>query len=241
MTQRAQRRNGSGAGILAGVSRRSRWLVLLGLLLLVGVSLLAGSRTSVGDPAPPIPAAPVVAAGPPAQPAPARGLPPTGPSVRTPTPAPAPSAPVTAPAPPPVIDEGYPVKLDRLRAEIPRNRYWVDLAPTDDPDVLRRRETEAAGWNQLYGRVLSGTANEVEIRSWIDHRRQVSEDAIDFAQRVLAEHGAELPDRDRGLLELAIDMHRTRLAELPRQESEARARKAEQDRRRAAWTGTTTP
>jgi len=135
------------------------------------------------------------------------------------------------------VDEGYPVNLEKLRAEIPRNRYWIDSAPTDDPEVLKRRETEAAGWNDLHGKVLSGTASTPEIRTWVDHRRQVSEDAIEFAQRVLAEHGSELPERDRGLLELAIEMHRTRLAELPRQESEAQTRKAEQDRRRAAWNG----
>jgi hypothetical protein len=134
-----------------------------------------------------------------------------------------------------VIDEGYPVNLEHLRAELPRNRYWLDSAPTKDPEVLKRREAEAAGWNDLHGKVLSGTATSDEIRTWVDHRRQVSEDAIEFAQRVLDEHGSELPDRDRGLLELAIDMHRTRLAELPRQESEAEARKAEQDRRRAEW------
>jgi hypothetical protein len=133
-----------------------------------------------------------------------------------------------------MLDEGYPVNLELLRAEIPRNRYWIDSAPTDDPDVLKRREAEAAGWHELHGKVLSGTASTSEIRTWVDHRRQVSQDAIEFAQRVLAEHASELPERDRGLLELAIEMHRTRLAELPRQESEAQARKAEQDRRRAA-------
>jgi len=141
----------------------------------------------------------------------------------------------------PVVDEGYPVNLDRLRAEIPRNRYWVDSVPTRDPEVLKRRETEAAGWNELYGKVLSGTASTEEIRTWVDHRRTVSEDAIDFAQRMLTEYGSALPERDRGLLELAIEMHRTRLAELPRQEAEARARKDEQDRRRAAWNGAATP
>jgi hypothetical protein len=140
-----------------------------------------------------------------------------------------------------VVDEGYPVKLERLRAEIPRNRYWTDWAPTDDPDVLKGREAEAAEWNQLRGKVLSGTASDSEIRAWIDHRRQVSEDAIDFAQRALSEHGSELPDRDRGLLELAISMHRTRLEELPRREAEARARKVEQDRRRAEWNGLPPP
>ncbi|HET9035926.1 MAG TPA: hypothetical protein VFN45_06965, partial [Myxococcaceae bacterium] len=151
-----------------------------------------------------------------------------------------PSPPFSSP-PAPLIDEGYPVNLERLRAEIPSNRYWLDSAPTDDPEVSKRREAEAAGWNQLHGKILSGTASDSEIRAWIDHRRQVSEDAIEFAQRVLAEHGSELPDRDRGLLELAISMHQTRLEELPRREAEARARKAEQDRRRAEWNGRPTP
>ena len=133
------------------------------------------------------------------------------------------------------------MSLEQLQAEIPRNRYWVDWAPTEDPEVLERRQADKAAWNDLHGKVLSGTASDSEIGAWIDHRRQVSQDAIEFAQRVLAEHGSELPDRDRGLLELAISMHRTRLDELPRQESEARARKVEQDRRRAAWRGQPQP
>jgi len=143
--------------------------------------------------------------------------------------------------PVPLVDEGYPVNLEQLRAELPHNRYWTDQAPTRDPEELRRREADAAGWSQLLGKVLSGTGTNAEIRAYFDHRRQVSEDAIEFAQRVLAEHGAELPDRDRGLLELAVDMHRTRLAELPHEEAKAQARKVEQDRLRAQWKGGTTP
>jgi hypothetical protein len=145
-----------------------------------------------------------------------------------------PPAPLLASAAPPV-DIAYPVDLERIRAQIPGNLYWTTQAPTTDPEVRRRREDASAGWNRLYGKVLSGTATDAEIRSHIDHRRQVSEDSIEFAELILADYGRELPDRDRGLLELAVDMHRTRLAELPRQEEEARARKAEQDRRRAAW------
>jgi hypothetical protein len=158
------------------------------------------------------------------------------------------SSPVKPPPPPapdspaaPVVDEGYPVDLERIRAQIPRNLYWTDQAPTNDPEVLRRREADAAAWNVLHGKVISGTASDAEIRTWFDHRRQVSEDAIAFAERVLSGHASELPERDRGLLELAVDMHRTRLAELPRQEAEASARKAEQDRRRAEWQGRSPP
>jgi hypothetical protein len=143
-------------------------------------------------------------------------------------------APLLASAAPPV-DIAYPVDLERIRAQIPGNLYWTTQAPTTDPEVRQRREEASAGWNRLYGKVLSGTATDPEIRSYFDHRRQVSEDSMEFAELILADYGRELPDRDRGLLELAVDMHRTRLAELPRQEEEARARKAEQDRRRAAW------
>jgi hypothetical protein len=218
------------------VSGRSRWLLLLvGLLVAGGVAELAARQPSTTEVAPAptpavtanVPAPPPALARLPARPSPA------------PTPGPAQAPPPLVPVP--VVDEGYPVNLDRLRAEIPRNRYWVDSVPTKDPEVLKRRETEAAAWNQLHGKVLSGTASTDEIRTWMDHRRQVSEDAIEFAQRVLDENGSELPERDRGLLELAIDMHRTRLAELPREESDARARKDEQDRRRATWNGATTP
>jgi len=218
------------------VSRRFRWvLLLLGLLLAAIAAGIAASRRA--EPLAVTPGAPPAVAPasrppiPPPPPALARAssTPPRVAQVPDPPPGPFLSSPAS------VIDEGYPVNLARLRAELPRNRYWLDSVPTNDPEVLRRREAEAAGWNDLHGKVLSGTATSDEIRTWVEHRRQVSEDAIEFAQRVLAEHGSELPDRDRGLLELAIDMHRTRLAELPRQESEAQARKAEQDRRRAEW------
>ena len=151
------------------------------------------------------------------------------------------SASVQDPGLGPVVDEGYPVSLEQLRTELPSNRYWTDQAPTRDPEELRRREADAAGWNQLLGKVRSGTASDPEIRAYFDHRRRVSEDAIEFAERVLAAHGTELPDRDRGLLELAVDMHRTRLAELPGEEADAQARKVEQDRRRAEWKGGSTP
>ncbi len=144
-------------------------------------------------------------------------------------------------SPDPPLDPGYPVDLDRIRAQIPGNLYWSTQAPTDDAETKRRREQESSAWNVLYGKVLSGTASTSQIRSYFDHRRQVSEDAIEFAELVLADDGSQLPDRDRGLLELAVQMHQTRLAELPRQEAEAEARKEEQDRRRAEWNGRPPP
>jgi hypothetical protein len=52
---------------------------------------------------------------------------------------------------------------------------------------------------------------------------------------VLADYGDELPEQERGLYELSIHMHRTRLLELPRQEQDALARGQAQTQRREAW------
>ena len=219
------------------MSGRARWLLLLVLLVVAGIGLVVGFRSDRGI------AASRGQSTSSASPAPPTGARTTSSVLRAPrAPASSPqtSGPTRAP-PSAVVDEGYPVNLEAIRAQIPANSYWTDSAPTEDLEVRRRREAAAAGWNELYGKVLSGTASDAEIRRYFDHRRRVSEDAIEFAELVLADHGAELPERDRGLLELAVDMHRTRLAELPREESEARARKAEQDRRRAEWKGAPTP
>ncbi len=221
------------------VWRRLRW-VLVVVVLVVGTMALRAASRGAADASP----APVGRGAPAARPAAATLV--TPPPARTAGPA-APTPVIAAPGttvpaiPAPMVDEGYPVDLARIRAQLPHNGYWTDSAPTDDPEVLRRREADSAGWNVLYGKVLSGTATDGEIRAYFDHRRQVSEDAIEVAELILADHGSELPERDRGLLELAVDMHRTRLSELPRQESEARDRKAEQDRRRAAWQAAPVP
>lgn len=129
----------------------------------------------------------------------------------------------------------YPVDLERLRARIPDNLYWRLGAPTKDPQALAARAEEEKRWNELYGKVLSGTASEEEIRRYYDHRRQLSEDYVAFARLVLAEYPDELPERDRGLYELSIEMHTSRLAEIPRKIEEALARKQEQDRKREEW------
>lgn len=129
----------------------------------------------------------------------------------------------------------HPVDLARLRAMIPDNVYWQLGAPTDDPQVLRSREEDEQRWNDLYGKVLSGTATEEEVRRYYEHRRQVSEDYIELASLVIEEYGEQLPEHERGLYELSIEMHTTRLAEIPRKIEDALARKQDQDRRREEW------
>lgn len=131
--------------------------------------------------------------------------------------------------------EVYPVDLERLRAKLPDNLYWQLGAPTQDPQVLRLRAEEEHRWNELFGKVQSNTATEEEIHRYYDHRRQVSEDYLAFAKLVLAEYGDKLPERDRGLYELSIKMHTTRLEEIPRQTEEALRRREAQGKRRQEW------
>lgn len=231
----------SGAISVAIVKSRTRWVLAgltLGMVALLTARGLAGGR--VGAPwtgsragaSATLPITNSTAPSSPSRVAPtAVGLP----TALTPQP------PRGAASDPPPLDPGYPVDLDRIRAQIPGNLYWSTQAPTDDPETKSRRDQESSAWNVLYGKVLSGTASASQLRSYFDHRRQVSEDAIEFAELVLADYGSQLPDRDRGLLELAVQMHQTRLAELPRQEAEAKARKEEQDRRRAEWNGRPPP
>ncbi|QRK14170.1 hypothetical protein JQX13_49380 [Archangium violaceum] len=131
----------------------------------------------------------------------------------------------------------HPVDLAKLRERLPDNLYWELSAPTKDPQVLQKRAEEGLRWNELYGKVQSNTASEEEIHQYYEHRRRVSEDAIAFASQVLQEYGDQLPEQERGLYELSIRMHRTRLDELPRQTEDALARKRTQDQRRKEWLG----
>ncbi|GHG62775.1 hypothetical protein GCM10012319_01790 [Comamonas sp. KCTC 72670] len=202
-------------------------------LTLVVVALVYALRSEVE------PASPEVAAvaEPVAPPAPAQH------GGRTPAPPPR-SMPVPAPVdltrpPEPVEDENtpkvHPVDLQVIRARLPHNLYWEMAAPTKDPAVLEQREASTRHWNELYGKVLSAEASVEQIREYYGHRRKVSEDFITFSQAVLSQYDDVLPDRDRGLYELSIDMHRTRLAELPAQEQDALERREAHERRREAW------
>jgi len=159
----------------------------------------------------------------------------------TPDPAPAASSPPPrppAPAAAPLLtpsEEQYPVDLAELRARLPGNAYWQMGAPTEDAEALRARAEHARRMNDLYGKVLSGTGSEEEIRRYYEERRRISEDYIQLSALVLREAGDRLPERDRGLHELTIQMHRDRLAAIPREIDQAIARKREQDRKREEW------
>ena len=148
--------------------------------------------------------------------------------------APTPALPASAPG---AIDEdeepdelptdgesAYPVDLEAMRRRMPENRYWTLDAPTTDAAVLRMREERKKADNALLGKILLTTATEQEIDEYYAERQRVSEDYMKFAAQVLADHRDQLPERDIGLYELTIRLHRGRLDQNPgRQGRGARA------------------
>ncbi|MHA7629171.1 hypothetical protein [Corallococcus sp. M7] len=219
------------------MSTHARWKLPLGtagvLVLAVGAWLVFGGQapedaSPVAAPAPvtqaPAPPPPVFASTPAVPRAKDGGLDLVG----------AATAQVQAAAPDPEAAP-YPVDLEALRAKLPGNLYFEMDAPTKDPAELSRREGVKAKWNALYGKVLSNEASEEEVHQYYEHRRQVSEDAIAFATTMLQDYGDKLPSEHRGLLELSVNMHRTRLAEIPRQESEALSRRESHAQRQKEW------
>lgn len=118
----------------------------------------------------------------------------------------------------------YPVKLDALRSRMPDNRYWALGAPTADPAVARARAERAERDNRALGRIQANEASTDEIHAYYTERRAISRDYLQIAQTVLAEQGAALPERDRGMFELSVTLHRARLQQIDRDESDALAR-----------------
>jgi type IV secretory pathway VirB10-like protein len=226
----------------ANVRKALPWIAATAVVALTAVLLLRE------EPDAPRPAEEAAAPAPAPQPRPLASPPPAE-AFASPAPgleAVAGALPPPLPAQVPEPEEGppkpYPVDLERLREKLPGNLYWEVAAPTKDPEVLKKREAEARRWNEQYGKVLSGTATEAEVREYYAYRKKLSEDFLAFATTVLDEYGGELPERDLGLYQLSIDMHRTRLAELPRQEADSLAHREAQQRRREAWRqGQSTP
>jgi len=120
----------------------------------------------------------------------------------------------------------YPVKLDALRAKFPNNRYWSDGAPTSDPMLAHMRAAKAERDNAALGKIQANEATPEEIRAYYDDRRALSRDYLQISQAVLDEQGDKLPERDRGMFQLSVNMHRDRLKQIDRDESDALARRA---------------
>jgi len=210
-------------------SKGLRWIAAGGVVALVALLLVSRGQRSTGEE----PGGQAKAA-----PAEAHRAEAPEPGPASPPPRMAENAGDAAPEPGPagVTQDGeYPVDLERLRARLPDNLYWKLGAPTEDPEVLQMRAEEEQRWNELFGKVQSNTATEEEIRRYYDHRRKLSEDYLEFAALVLQEHGARLSERDRGLYELSVKLHSSRLDEIQRQVDDALARRREHEQRRETW------
>ena len=127
------------------------------------------------------------------------------------------------------------VDLEEVRKQLPDNLYWKLSSPTHDAQVEEERDAERARWNVEYGKVLSGTATEDEIRAYYDRRAKLSGDYIEFATFLIDHYQDQVADQDLELLHLAIRLHRARLEEIPRKVEEAFERKRQQDAAREAW------
>jgi len=127
------------------------------------------------------------------------------------------------------------IDLREAKALMPDNLYWTLGSPTKDPEVLAAREAERKKRNEEYGRVLSGDADEDQVKAYYDYRRKLSADYLEFSEfmaRRFREHGN---DQFVGMLELATKLHAERLAALPAEMEEALARAAERAKVREDW------
>jgi hypothetical protein len=127
------------------------------------------------------------------------------------------------------------VEMDEVRAAMPENLYWKFAVPSADPRVAEEREAERDRWNVEYGKMLSGTGTEDEIRAYYDFRARLSTDYVELTTYLLDHYRDDLPERDVALLELARRLHLKRLEEVPRKIEEAFERKRQQDAAREAW------
>ena len=127
------------------------------------------------------------------------------------------------------------VDLDEARKALPDNLYWKLSAPTKDPQLQEWRDAERARWNVEYGKILSGTATEEEIRAYYDQQARRSGDYVEFATYLLDHYGETLPERDVNMLKLARRLNLARIEEIPRKVEAAMERKQAQDAVRAAW------
>jgi len=127
------------------------------------------------------------------------------------------------------------VDLEEVRRALPNNLYWQMGAPTTDEQEIERRARERDRWNEAYGKVLSGTGTDEEIRAFYDERARLSGDYVEFATYLIDHYGEVLPERDVSLLTLARRLHLARLEEIPRRLEEALQRRDEQDEARRRW------
>lgn len=115
----------------------------------------------------------------------------------------------------------YPIQLEKLRSKIPDNRYWELDSPTSDVEIAKQRAAKAKARNDMLGRITANEASPEEIRAYYDERRRISRDYLELALRVLNGEAGEVSERDRGMFELTANLHRARLQQADRDQSDA--------------------
>ncbi len=120
----------------------------------------------------------------------------------------------------------YPLDLEALRAQIPDNLYWKYDAKTSEVAVAKERAERAKQRNAMYGRIQANEASESELRAYYDERRRLSNDYLQLTTLVLEGKAGEVSERDRGLFELTANLHRDRLKQIERDQSDALSRLA---------------
>lgn len=127
------------------------------------------------------------------------------------------------------------VDLQAVETALPDNLYWEMSAPTKDIFLLNKRAETREYWNKIYGKVLSNTGTEAEVRDYYRWRNRVSSDHIEFTTHMIENYGQVLPERDLRLLELARTLHLARLEQLPRDLALALERRDAHQKVRDAW------
>jgi hypothetical protein len=127
------------------------------------------------------------------------------------------------------------IDMEEVRRAMPDNMYWDMSAPTQDEAELERRRLERERWNVEYGKVLSGTGTEEDVRNYYDHRARLFGDYIEFTTYLIENYGETLSERDLGLLMLARKLSQARIEGIPRKVEESLARTRAQIAAREAW------
>lgn len=127
------------------------------------------------------------------------------------------------------------VDLEEVRQALPRNAYWELGAPTEDPEVQRRRAEEKVDRNRRFGLVQAGTASVAQVDAYYDERERISEDYVVLTSHLLETYPDLIPERDVAMLELARDMNAKRLLQLPQERARAHDRRLQQDEARERY------
>ena len=107
------------------------------------------------------------------------------------------------------------VDLDAIRDEIPDNLYWEMAAPTQDEALKAHREERREALKQQANLISAKHATEEQIREYFAYQNQLSNDYVEFSTILLNKHRNDMDETDVSMQTLALQMHLSRLQEIP--------------------------